>query len=69
MVTGTLPTLSRQAAKQFIEDHGGIVRSGVSTNTDYVVAGENPGSKLDRARELGVAILTENELRRLSGED
>jgi DNA ligase (NAD+) len=69
VVTGTLPTLSRQAAKQFIEDHGGIVRSGVSTNTDYVVAGENPGSKLDRARELGVAILTENELRRLSGED
>jgi DNA ligase (NAD+) len=69
VVTGTLPTLSRQAAKQFIEDHGGIVRSGVSANTDYVVAGENPGSKLDRARELGVAILTENELRRLSGED
>ncbi|MFZ0428589.1 MAG: NAD-dependent DNA ligase LigA, partial [Acidobacteriota bacterium] len=67
VVTGTLPNMSRQAVKQFIEDHGGTVRSSVSSNTDYVVAGEEPGSKLERARQLEIRILTEDELRELAG--
>jgi DNA ligase (NAD+) len=62
VVTGTLPTLSRADAKAFIEQRGGRVAGSVSSKTDYVVVGEDPGSKLERARELGVKQLSEAEL-------
>ena len=62
VLTGTFPTLSRKEAQDVIKKAGGKVRSAVSKTTDYVVAGESPGSKLDKARELGVAVLTEAEL-------
>ena len=66
VVTGTLPELSRKEAKAFIEQRGGRVTGSVSGNTDYLVVGEDPGSKLDRARQLGVEILDEAGLRELS---
>jgi DNA ligase (NAD+) len=59
--TGGLPTLTRAEAKALVEAAGGRVVSSVSSSTDYVVAGENAGSKLDRAQELGVEILSEGE--------
>jgi len=63
VLTGTLPTLSRDEAKKMIEDAGGKVSGSVSKKTDYVVAGSDPGSKLDKARELNVAVLDEDGLR------
>jgi DNA ligase (NAD+) len=63
--TGGLPTLTRPEAKKMEEAAGGRAVSSVSANTDYVVAGENAGSKLDRAQELGLEILTEEEFLRL----
>lgn len=67
VITGTLPTLSRTEATEFIESHGGKVTGSVSKKTDYVLAGEAAGSKLDRARELGVAVLEEAELLSMTG--
>lgn len=68
VLTGTLPTLSRQQATELVENAGGKVTSSVSKATDLVVAGEEAGSKLDRARELGVPVIDEAELlRRLGG--
>lgn len=64
VVTGTLPTLSRKAATDLIEAHGGRVTSSVSKATSFVVAGEEAGGKLDRARTLGVEIVDEAELLR-----
>jgi DNA ligase (NAD+) len=66
VVTGTLPTLSRNDARAFIEQRGGRVTGGVSGKTDYILVGADPGSKLDRAKELGVKQLTEEELRALA---
>lgn len=66
VVTGTLPSLSRKDAKAFIEERGGRVTGSVSGSTDYLVVGEDPGSKVDRARELGVKEITEEQLRELS---
>jgi DNA ligase (NAD+) len=63
VLTGTLPTLSRDEAKELIEAAGGKVSGSVSKKTSYVVAGEEAGSKLDKARELGIAILDEAGLR------
>lgn len=68
VVTGTLPGFSREAAKEFIESNGGKVTDSVSKKTDYLVLGENPGSKLEKARTLGIAILDEASLRRLVSE-
>ena len=65
VLTGTLPTYSRDEAKQMIEDAGGKVAGSVSKKTDYVVAGEDAGSKLDKARELGVAVIDEKEMEKL----
>jgi DNA ligase (NAD+) len=67
VVTGTLPTFSREGAKEFIESHGGKVTDSVSKNTSYLVLGENPGSKFDKAKSLGVKIIGEKELRKLAG--
>ena len=62
VLTGTLPTMSREAARELVESAGGKVGSSVSKKTDYVVAGTDPGSKHDRALELGVTILDEASL-------
>ncbi|OYW10415.1 MAG: DNA ligase (NAD(+)) LigA [Acidobacteriia bacterium 12-62-4] len=62
VLTGTLPTLSRETAKEMIEAAGGKVSGSVSKKTSYVVAGEEAGSKLDKANELGIRVLAESEL-------
>jgi DNA ligase (NAD+) len=67
VITGTLPTLSREAARAMIEAAGGKVTDSVSRKTDYLVLGENPGSKLEKARALGVKIIDEAMLRQLVG--
>jgi DNA ligase (NAD+) len=66
VLTGTLPTLSREEAKALIEEHGGKVAGSVSKKTSYVVAGADPGSKLDRAAELGVPVLDEKRFMELT---
>jgi DNA ligase (NAD+) len=68
VLTGTLPTLSREEAKAMIEARGGKVSGSVSKKTDYVVAGAEAGSKLARAEELGVAIVDEDQLRAMLAE-
>ncbi len=65
VVTGTLPNFSREGAKDFIEAHGGKVTDSVSKATSYLVMGENPGSKLEKARLNNIQIITEQELRNL----
>jgi DNA ligase (NAD+) len=65
VITGTLPTFSRDDAKALIESHGGKVTDSVSKKTSYLVLGENPGSKFDKAKSLGVKIIGEDELRKL----
>ncbi len=62
VVTGTLATMTREEAKAFIEKFGGKVSDSVSGNTDFVLAGENAGSKLQKAHQLGVNVITEKEL-------
>ena len=68
VLTGTLPALSREEAKALIESAGGKVSGSVSKKTDYVVAGEEAGSKLEKAQALGVAVIDEAQLRTLLGE-
>jgi DNA ligase (NAD+) len=67
VLTGALETMTRRQSKELIEASGGKVSSSVSRNTDFVVVGESPGSKLSRARELGVAVLDEAGLKELLG--
>ena len=67
VITGTLPQMSRDEAKELIEKNGGLVRSSVSGKTDYLLAGENAGSKLDKARTLGVKVIGETELTEMTG--
>ena len=67
VVTGTLATLSRRDAEALIEKNGGHTAGSVSKNTDYVLAGESAGSKLDKARTLGIPVVDEVEFLRLLG--
>lgn len=68
VVTGTLPTMGRKEATDKILQHGGKAAGSVSKKTDYVLAGENAGSKLTKAQQLGITILTEEEFLKLIGE-
>lgn len=61
VLTGSLPSLTRNEAAELIEKHGGITVSSVSKNTDYVLAGEAAGSKLTKAQDLGITVLSEEE--------
>ena len=65
VLTGTLANYSRDEARKMIENAGGKVTGSVSKKTDYVVAGADAGSKLDKARELGVAVIDEKEMEKL----
>jgi DNA ligase (NAD+) len=65
VLTGTLETLDRLEAEKLIKAHGGKTASSVSKKTSYVLAGLNPGSKLDKARDLGITIISEAEFRTL----
>jgi DNA ligase (NAD+) len=65
--TGGLANRSREEAGALVGQHGGKVSSSVSKKTDYVVVGTDPGSKYDKAKELGVPILSEAEFERLIG--
>ncbi len=65
VITGTLPTFSRKEAKDFIQSYGGKVSGSVSRKTDYLLTGEKAGSKLEKASDLGVKILTEEAIRKL----
>ncbi len=65
VLTGTLPTLSREQARAMIKDRGGKVSSAVSKKTDYVLAGEEAGSKLEDATKLGVTIINEESFKKL----
>jgi len=68
VLTGTLAHFTRDEAKKMIEDAGGKVTSSVSKKTDYVVAGADAGSKLDKAKELGVKVIDEKELESVVGD-
>jgi DNA ligase (NAD+) len=61
VLTGTLPSLAREAAKALIEARGGKVSGSVSKKTDFVVAGAEAGSKLEKAQELGVTVIDETQ--------
>ncbi len=65
VITGTLPSLSRTEAASLIEQNGGKVASSVSKKTNYLLAGEKAGSKLDKATQLGVAVITEEQIREM----
>jgi len=65
--TGGLVRRSREEAGEMVKQHGGTVTSSVSKKTDYVVVGSDPGSKYDKAKELGVTILDEREFEKLVG--
>ena len=67
VLTGALSTLSRDEVSALIRDAGGNVTGSVSKNTDYLLAGEEAGSKLDKAKELGVKTLSENDFLDLLG--
>ena len=65
VLTGTLPSMTREEATEKIESLGGHVTGSVSKKTDYVLAGDQPGSKLDKAKELGVKIINETDFRKM----
>jgi DNA ligase (NAD+) len=69
VLTGTLPTLTREEASERILAAGGKVSGSVSKKTNYVVAGEDAGSKLAKAETLGVAVIDEAELLRILNQD
>ena len=63
VLTGTLPTLTRSEASALIEHYGGKTSGSVSKKTDYVLAGEEAGSKLTKAQQLGITVLSEEQFR------
>ncbi|HLQ77611.1 MAG TPA: BRCT domain-containing protein, partial [Terriglobia bacterium] len=65
VVTGTLDGMTREEAEELISKFGGRVTKSVSKKTSYVLAGRDPGSKLDKARELGIAVIDEQALHRM----
>ena len=67
VLTGTLAKYTRDEARKMIEDAGGKVTGSVSKKTDYVIAGADAGSKLDKAKELGVPVIDEKEMEKLAG--
>ena len=67
VVTGTLEQFSRREAKDAIQSAGGRASSSVSSKTDFVVAGDSPGSKADKARDLGVEVIDEEEFKKRLG--
>jgi len=67
VLTGTLPRMTRDEARELIEANGGRVTGSVSKKTDYVLAGADPGSKLDKAKQLGVAVIDEAEFKKMLG--
>lgn len=67
VLTGSLPTYKRGEATKLIEDNGGEVASSVSKTVDIVLAGEDAGSKLDKAQKLGIKIIDENEFKSMLG--
>jgi DNA ligase (NAD+) len=67
VLTGTLPTLTRDEARELIEARGGRVTGSVSKKTDYVLAGADPGTKLDKANQLGVTVIDEAEFKKMLG--
>jgi len=69
VITGALHSVNRSEAKDLITRRGGRLASSISHSTDYLVVGESPGSKLQKAKELGVRILTEDDFFELLGED
>ena len=68
VITGRLESFARERAEAVIREKGGVVGSTVTRKTTYLVAGADPGSKLDRARSLGIKLLTEKEFLALIGE-
>ena len=68
-MTGTLPNLSREQATKLVRRAGGKVVNSVSKKTDYLIAGDSPGTKLAKAQELGTEVIDEDALRGLIGED
>ncbi len=67
VITGSLPSYSREEVKRLIENAGGTVASAVSRNVTHLVVGEEPGSKLTKARQLGIPTINENELKKMLG--
>jgi DNA ligase (NAD+) len=67
VLTGTLPSMTRDEARELIEANGGRVISSVSKKTDYVLAGADPGSKLDKANQLAVTVIDEAEFKKMLG--
>lgn len=65
VISGTLPNFSRRQIEEFIQGHGGKISSSISSKTDFLVAGERPGSKLEKARKLGVSEISEKQLMEL----
>lgn len=65
VITGTLPGMKRSEAKKLIEDNGGKVSSSVSKKTDYLLAGDEAGSKLDKANKLGINVISEEDLEKM----
>ncbi len=65
VITGTIEEISRNEAKEFVEKLGGKVTSSVSKNTDYVIVGESPGSKADKAKEIGIRIINNEEFKEI----